>query len=68
MAAPRVVVHGAFAHRRKTLANSVSLRIAPRERVERALAELDLPPAVRAEALPPDAFPPLARHLAGSAA
>jgi 16S rRNA (adenine1518-N6/adenine1519-N6)-dimethyltransferase len=60
------VVHGAFAHRRKTLANSVSLAgIAPRDRVERALHELDLPAAVRAEALPPEAFPPLARHLAG---
>ncbi len=63
------VVHAAFAHRRKTLVNSVSLAgLAPRDRVERALAELELPAAVRAEALPPEAFPPLARRLAGDAA
>lgn len=60
------VVHAAFAHRRKTLANSVSLAgLAPRDRVEGALAELELSAAVRAEALPPETFPPLARRLAG---
>jgi 16S rRNA (adenine1518-N6/adenine1519-N6)-dimethyltransferase len=63
------VVHAAFAHRRKTLANSVSLAgLAPRARVEQALAELELPAAVRAEALPPETFPPLARRLTGDAA
>ena len=36
--------------------------LAPRDRVERALAELELPAAVRAEALPPETFPPLARR------
>jgi 16S rRNA (adenine1518-N6/adenine1519-N6)-dimethyltransferase len=60
------LVHGAFAHRRKTLANSVTLAgLAPRSRVDAALAALGLPPAVRAEALPPETFPRLLEALDG---
>lgn len=60
----RGVVTGAFAHRRKTLANSLSLTgRAERPQVIAALAELDLPADVRAEALPPEAFPVLTKAL-----
>jgi 16S rRNA (adenine1518-N6/adenine1519-N6)-dimethyltransferase len=53
----RRLVEGAFAHRRKTLANALVLAgIATRERAQEALADLGLPPGVRAEALPPEAF------------
>jgi len=56
----RPLVEAAFAHRRKTLANSVALAgLAPRERVEGALAGLGLAPGVRAEELAPEQFPPL---------
>ena len=58
------LVHAAFAHRRKTLANSLQLAgVATRAEVEQALGELQLQPAVRAEALPPDAFVRLAVAL-----
>ena len=63
------VVHGAFAHRRKTLAGSLAL--APgdwgpdvRERARAALVELGHPADERAERLTPDEFRELARRLA----
>jgi 16S rRNA (adenine1518-N6/adenine1519-N6)-dimethyltransferase len=46
------VVRGAFAYRRKTLANSLSLALEmPRERVETALAAIDLDADIRGETL-----------------
>ena len=61
----RRVVEGAFAHRRKTLANSLQLSgVTTREAAVAALTELGHDPAVRAEALPPPAFLELARLLA----
>jgi 16S rRNA (adenine1518-N6/adenine1519-N6)-dimethyltransferase len=51
------VVEAAFAHRRKTLANSVELSgFASREDAVRALAAIGRPPATRAEALAPHDF------------
>jgi 16S rRNA (adenine1518-N6/adenine1519-N6)-dimethyltransferase len=59
------VVEGAFAHRRKTLANSLALTaIAPRERAAAALAEIGRPPDTRAEALAPNEFVALTAALA----
>jgi 16S rRNA (adenine1518-N6/adenine1519-N6)-dimethyltransferase len=59
----RLVV-AAFAHRRKTLANSLDLAgLASREEAAGALASLGLAPNVRAEALEPDVFPELAAAL-----
>ncbi len=53
----RRLVHGAFAHRRKTLANSLELSgVATRARAEDALGALGLSAAVRAEALTPERF------------
>lgn len=50
----REVVQAAFAHRRKTLANSLELAgLAGRERAVAALGELGRPAGVRAEALEP---------------
>ena len=61
----RKVVEASFAHRRKTLANSVRLAgLASREEAVAALAGLGLDPAVRAEALPPHVFVELAASLA----
>jgi 16S rRNA (adenine1518-N6/adenine1519-N6)-dimethyltransferase len=61
----RPVVEAAFAHRRKTLANSMSLAgLGPRERVEAALAVVGRAPGVRAEELRPDEFVSLAEALA----
>ncbi len=61
----RRVVEGAFAHRRKTLANSLQLAgVATREEAVAALAALGLDPSVRAEALDPPVFVALARSLA----
>lgn len=61
----RRVAEGGFAHRRKTLANSLQLAgVATREDAVEALAELGLDPAVRAEALEPAVFVELARALA----
>ena len=54
------VVHAAFAHRRKTLANSLVLSGFERDRVEAALGERQ---ALRAEALEPSEFVALARAL-----
>jgi 16S rRNA (adenine1518-N6/adenine1519-N6)-dimethyltransferase len=62
----RRVVTGAFAHRRKTLANSLALAgVAPRERTLEALRELGVSESVRAEALPPDRYVELTEDLAG---
>ncbi len=61
----RRVVEGAFAHRRKTLANSLQLAgIASRESAVAALAGLGIDPIVRAEALAPPVFAELTRRLA----
>jgi 16S rRNA (adenine1518-N6/adenine1519-N6)-dimethyltransferase len=59
------VVEGAFAHRRKTLPNSLELAgLASRARAAEALAAIGRSPRVRAEALEPEAFVALARALA----
>jgi 16S rRNA (adenine1518-N6/adenine1519-N6)-dimethyltransferase len=59
------VVQGAFAHRRKTLANSLELAgIATRARAVEALATLGRAPTERAERLRPEEFEPLAAALA----
>jgi 16S rRNA (adenine1518-N6/adenine1519-N6)-dimethyltransferase len=56
-AAIKSVVEAAFAHRRKTLPNSVELAgLASRARTQEALAAIDRDPAVRAEALEPHEF------------
>ncbi len=53
----RRVVDAAFAHRRKTLANSLTLAgVAERVAAVNALATLDLPPNIRAEMLGPADF------------
>jgi 16S rRNA (adenine1518-N6/adenine1519-N6)-dimethyltransferase len=53
----RAVVEGAFAHRRKTLANSLALAgIASRARAEEALAQIERPLGARAEELAPVEF------------
>ena len=59
------IVQGAFAHRRKTLPNSLELAgVASRERAAGALEELGLGVAARGESLRPDQFVQLARLLA----
>jgi 16S rRNA (adenine1518-N6/adenine1519-N6)-dimethyltransferase len=59
------VVEGAFAHRRKTLANSLELAgVASRARVQQALERLGRPAGVRAEQLAPADFVALAEALA----
>jgi 16S rRNA (adenine1518-N6/adenine1519-N6)-dimethyltransferase len=62
----RSVVHGAFAHRRKTLAGSLALSMSKdvRERAREALVELGHPPDERAERLSPEEFRALAARLA----
>jgi 16S rRNA (adenine1518-N6/adenine1519-N6)-dimethyltransferase len=58
------VVEGAFAHRRKTLPNSLALSgLASRERAADALAAVGRTAASRAEELTPDEFVALARAL-----
>jgi 16S rRNA (adenine1518-N6/adenine1519-N6)-dimethyltransferase len=58
------VVEAAFAHRRKTLANSLSLAgLASRDDAAEALAAIGRAPNVRAEALEPHEFPALAEAL-----
>lgn len=60
----RRVVEGSFAHRRKTLANSLQLAgVTTREAAVEALVELGLDPSVRAEALEPSVFVELARTI-----
>jgi 16S rRNA (adenine1518-N6/adenine1519-N6)-dimethyltransferase len=58
------VVQAAFAHRRKTLANSLALSGFDRGRAEAALAAAGLDSGTRAEALPPESFLALAERLA----
>jgi 16S rRNA (adenine1518-N6/adenine1519-N6)-dimethyltransferase len=59
------LVEAAFAHRRKTLPNSLELTgFAERERAGAALDRLGLPPATRAERLTPAQFAALAELLA----
>ena len=63
--AVRSLALAAFAHRRKTLANSVALAgLAPRERATAALVELGFGPDVRAEALAPGELLRLSELLA----
>jgi len=65
-ATPRLkrIVEGAFAHRRKTLANSLSLSgLVTRERAVEALAAIGRDASVRAEALAPPEFVALAEAL-----
>ena len=63
----RELVHGAFAHRRKTLAGSLALArgydAAARARVRAALVALGHPPDERAERLSPEEFRELYRRL-----
>ena len=63
------LVHGAFAHRRKALARSLSLAPAApsgiRDRARAALVEMGLPDDVRAERLSPEQFLDLDRRLNG---
>ena len=59
------VVQAAFAHRRKTLPNSLELAgVAPRREGAAALSALGRDPDSRAEALEPEAFVALTRELA----
>jgi 16S rRNA (adenine1518-N6/adenine1519-N6)-dimethyltransferase len=60
----KTIVEGAFAHRRKTLANSLELAgLASRDRAVAALSAIGRAPAVRAEELEPNEFVELARAL-----
>jgi 16S rRNA (adenine1518-N6/adenine1519-N6)-dimethyltransferase len=60
----RGIVRGAFAYRRKTLANSLSLALAiPRERTASALRSLDLDPEIRGENLDLASFAALSGAL-----
>jgi 16S rRNA (adenine1518-N6/adenine1519-N6)-dimethyltransferase len=60
------VVRGAFAYRRKTLANSLSLALElPRERIAAAIAALGLDPDIRGENLDLRSFAALTDALAG---
>jgi 16S rRNA (adenine1518-N6/adenine1519-N6)-dimethyltransferase len=58
------LVHGAFSHRRKTLANALALSgVSSRVQAEDALAALGLPARIRAQELPPATFPELEQRL-----
>ena len=60
----RPLVNAAFAHRRKTLANSLALSgLATRAEAEEALAEIRKPPEARAEELTPQDFVTLASAI-----
>jgi 16S rRNA (adenine1518-N6/adenine1519-N6)-dimethyltransferase len=60
----RAVVEGSFAHRRKTLANSLALTgVSSRSNAEAALGVIDRPPNARAEELEPAEFVELAKAL-----
>jgi 16S rRNA (adenine1518-N6/adenine1519-N6)-dimethyltransferase len=64
-AAIKRVVEGGFAHRRKTLPNSLALSgLVPRGRAEEAVRAIGREPAVRAEALEPIEFVALSEALA----
>jgi len=58
------IVEAAFAHRRKTLPNSLALAGIDRARAHMALGELGRDPSTRAEALTPPEFVALAEMLA----
>jgi 16S rRNA (adenine1518-N6/adenine1519-N6)-dimethyltransferase len=58
------IVQAAFAHRRKTIANSLAMSGVEHARVTRALAAMQLPQDVRAERLSPPQFVKLAELLA----
>jgi 16S rRNA (adenine1518-N6/adenine1519-N6)-dimethyltransferase len=60
----RGLAQAAFAHRRKTLVNSLELAGLGRNRAAAALEALGLPPGIRAEALAPREFVRLAELLA----
>jgi 16S rRNA A1518/A1519 N6-dimethyltransferase RsmA/KsgA/DIM1 with predicted DNA glycosylase/AP lyase activity len=61
----RLLVEAAFAHRRKTLPNSLQLSgFASRERSVAALGAIDRPADTRAERLSPTEFVALAEALA----
>jgi len=61
----KATIEAAFAHRRKTLPNSLALAgIAPRDRAEAALASIGRDPSARAEELEPPEFVALAGALA----
>ena len=61
----RRIVEAAFAHRRKTLANSLQLAgVTSRATAVAALSSLEIDASIRAEALPPSAFLELARRIA----
>jgi 16S rRNA (adenine1518-N6/adenine1519-N6)-dimethyltransferase len=63
--ATKRVVEGAFAHRRKMLANSLALAgVASREKAAAALVSIGRDPSARAEALTPPEFVVLADALA----
>jgi len=57
------IVQAAFAHRRKTLANSLELARGGRPEIHAALERLELPAGTRAEALKPARFLELAEAL-----
>jgi 16S rRNA (adenine1518-N6/adenine1519-N6)-dimethyltransferase len=60
----KAVVEAAFSHRRKTLANALSLSgLATRDQAVRALEAIGCGPSVRAEALAPPEFVALAEAL-----
>jgi 16S rRNA (adenine1518-N6/adenine1519-N6)-dimethyltransferase len=59
----KAIVQGGFAHRRKTLLNSLELSRGGRTDAEDALARFDLPADTRAEALTPTQFLHLAEVL-----
>ena len=60
----KTIVEASFAHRRKTLPNSVALAgLAPREQAAAALEAIGRPPETRAEALEPAEFVALAEAL-----
>ena len=64
IASVRPVVEAAFAHRRKTLANSIALiGLAQRSRVEEALTAIGRSHRARAEELQPEEFVELGNHL-----
>ena len=64
IAGVRPVVEGAFAHRRKTLANSIAIAgLASRARVEAALGAIGRTAQARAEELEPSEFVALADAL-----
>ena len=64
IASVRPIVEAAFAHRRKTLANSVALvGLAQRSRVEEGLTAIGHPTRARAEELEPEEFVELGKHL-----